>query len=89
MQQAPGTFPPFDARPSDEQNPRLQNLCTSPLVDSHLELTHELRQPLSTIETLASYIALICPDDRLEPLLGQIHEMVKQANHILEKHHAA
>jgi len=46
---------------------------------------HELRQPLSTIESLTYYLNLMCTDTKVQYHLRQIHEMVVEANHILER----
>jgi light-regulated signal transduction histidine kinase (bacteriophytochrome) len=49
------------------------------------EFVHDLRQPLSTIESLAYYLDLMCTDTKMQRHLRQIHEMVIEANHILER----
>ena len=48
------------------------------------QLTHELRQPLSTIESLAYYLELTAVDDHVCRHLEQIRHMVTRANYILE-----
>jgi signal transduction histidine kinase len=46
-------------------------------------LAHELRQPLSVIESLAYYLELTSKDDGACAHLRQIQSMVHQANRIL------
>ena len=48
------------------------------------ELVHDLRQPLSTIEALTSYLELICTDVQTRSHLERIQDMLLQANLILE-----
>ncbi len=48
------------------------------------ELAHELRQPLSTIESLAYLLEMTTPDDRVCRHLEQIRLMVTRANRILD-----
>ena len=48
------------------------------------ELAHELRQPLSTIESLAYYLEMTAADDQVCRCLEQIRLMVSRANCILE-----
>lgn len=48
------------------------------------ELVHNLRQPLSAIESLAYYLELVCADPKTRTHLQHIQEMVTQANSILE-----
>ncbi|MBV8863842.1 MAG: hypothetical protein JO210_00410 [Acidobacteriaceae bacterium] len=48
------------------------------------ELAHELRQPLSTIESLAYFLEMTTPDDRVCRHLEQIRLMVTRANRILD-----
>ena len=49
------------------------------------ELAHELRQPLSAIESLAYYLELTAVDDQLCLRLEQIRSMVGRANVILDR----
>jgi signal transduction histidine kinase len=49
------------------------------------DLIHELRQPLSTIETLAYYLEMTSADQDRTPHLRQIREMIAQASRILER----
>jgi signal transduction histidine kinase len=46
-------------------------------------LTHELRQPLSVIESLAYYLELTSKDQGACVHLQQIQSMVRRANRIL------
>jgi signal transduction histidine kinase len=46
-------------------------------------LVHELRQPLSVIESLAYYLELTSKDEGASVHLRQIQSMVHQANRIL------
>jgi hypothetical protein len=48
------------------------------------ELVHDLRQPLSTIEALTSYLELVCTDVQTRLHLERIQDMLLQANLILE-----
>jgi hypothetical protein len=48
------------------------------------DLVHDLRQPLSTIESLAYYLELVCADPGTRTHLKQIQKMVTEANSILE-----
>ena len=48
-------------------------------------LVHELRQPLSVIESLAYYLELTTKDHNACSHLQQIQAMVEQANRILSK----
>ncbi|MDQ2773946.1 MAG: hypothetical protein M3Y57_03310 [Acidobacteriota bacterium] len=53
------------------------------------ELVHELRQPLSVIESLAYFLELTSKDDTVCRHLQQIQAMVLQTNQILSKHRKA
>ena len=47
-------------------------------------LAHELRQPLSTIESIAYYLTLILPDDeKVREQLDRIQQLVEQSNWML------
>jgi signal transduction histidine kinase len=48
-------------------------------------LAHDLRQPLSNIEAIAYYLSMILPsgDDKIQPQLARIRELVEQSNLIL------
>ena len=48
-------------------------------------LAHDLRQPLSNIETIAYYLGLILPPDdaKLQGQVTRIRELVEQTNLIL------
>jgi len=48
-------------------------------------LAHELRQPLSNIETIAYYLSMILPpgDENIQTHLARIRELVEQSNSIL------
>jgi nitrogen-specific signal transduction histidine kinase len=48
-------------------------------------LAHELRQPLSNIETIAYYLSMILPpgDEKIQTQLVRIRELVEQSNSIL------
>ncbi len=48
------------------------------------ELVHEIRQPLSVIESLAYYLELTVPDEKVRFHLERIQAMVAQTNRILE-----
>ena len=49
------------------------------------ELAHELRQPLSTIESLAYYLELMSESDHMRLQLERIRLMVDRANQILSQ----
>ena len=49
------------------------------------DFVHDLRQPLSTIECLTSYLELVCTDVQTRNHLQRIQDMVVEANHILER----
>ena len=49
------------------------------------ELAHELRQPLSTIESLAYYLELTSESDHMRRQLERIRLMVDRANQILSQ----
>ena len=51
------------------------------------ELAHELRQPLSTIESLAYYLEITADDDQICRHLQHIRMLVGRASRILD--HAA
>ncbi len=53
-------------------------------LDFH-ELVHELRQPLSVIESLAYYLELTSSDEKVCTHLERIQAMVLEANRILER----
>ena len=48
-------------------------------------LAHDLRQPLSNIETIAYYLSMILPpgDAKIQAQLARIRELVEQSNSIL------
>src|SRR6266853_2225875 len=48
-------------------------------------IAHELRQPLSTIESIAYYLSLILPpgEDRAREHVARLQQLVKQSNWIL------
>ena len=49
------------------------------------DFVHDLRQPLSTIECLTSYLELVCTDTQTRDHLQRIQDMVIEANSILER----
>ncbi len=49
------------------------------------ELIHDLRQPLSVIESLAYYLELTSPDEKVSAQLRKIQAMVFEAHTILER----
>jgi len=48
-------------------------------------VAHELRQPLSNIETIAYYLSLVLPknDPKIQEQLERIRELVQETNEIL------
>ncbi|SRR5579883_2582641 len=56
----------------------------APSADLMRVLAHELRQPLSTIESIAYYLTLILPqDEKVREQLDRIQLLVEQSNWIL------
>lgn len=49
------------------------------------DLAHEVRQPLSVIESLAYYLELTCTDEKTRAHLQRIQAMVLQASLILKR----
>jgi signal transduction histidine kinase len=67
-----------------------QNLIRRPAVaqadceDALADFAHRLRQPLSALEAVASYLDLIVPEDaRVREQLRRIHLQIEQADEIL------
>ena len=56
--------------------------CMPPVL---ADLVHDLRQPLSTIEALTSYLELVSTDGQTRYYLERIQDMLLQANGILER----
>jgi len=54
-------------------------------VDLLRSIAHELRQPLSTIESIAYYLSLVLPRDsgKVQEQLAQLQHLVEQSNWIL------
>lgn len=50
-----------------------------------IDFVHELRQPLSTIECLTSYLEMVCTDGATRNHLHRIHDLLHEANHIIER----
>ena len=52
-----------------------------------LEMTHDLRQPLSTIEAIAYYLEMTMPAELLEArtLLARVQQLLESADGILER----
>jgi signal transduction histidine kinase len=46
-------------------------------------IAHEIRQPLSTIESIAYYLSLVLDDDKHREQLARVQQLVEQANWIL------
>jgi phosphoglycerate-specific signal transduction histidine kinase len=48
-------------------------------------VVHELRQPLSNIETIAYYLSMVLPRDdaKIQAHLARIRELVQESNEIL------
>ena len=53
--------------------------------DTLRSIAHELRQPLSTIESIAYYLSLVLPRDggRVHEQLTQVQRLVEQSNWII------
>ena len=78
MSQSFGTAPEF-GDPSETQH----NHYEATAVVRHL--AHELRQPLSTVESIAYYLEIILPhqDQRVRQQVGKLQQAVQQSNWIL------
>ncbi len=64
---------------------RLQSdICIAP-AEVLGTVAHELRQPLSNIESIAYYLSLVLPggDERVQPQLARIRQLVEQCDWIL------
>ena len=50
-------------------------------------IAHELRQPLSNIETIAYYLSMVLPagDEKIQAHLARIRELVQESNEILSR----
>jgi signal transduction histidine kinase len=46
-------------------------------------IAHEIRQPLSTIESIAYYLSLVLDDDKHREQLARVQQLVEQSNWIL------
>ena len=49
------------------------------------DLVHELRQPLSAIDSLAYFLEITSPDDKVRGHLQRIQAMVSRAHGILDR----
>lgn len=58
--------------------------CTDPIV---LELTHDLRQPLSAIEAITYYLEMTMPGELTEArnLLGRVQKLLENADEMLTR----
>jgi len=63
--------------------PGIQPAASS--IDVLRSIAHELRQPLSTIESIAYYLSLVLPRDggKVQEQLAQLQHLVEQSNWIL------
>ncbi|HTP89382.1 MAG TPA: hypothetical protein VMJ34_20675 [Bryobacteraceae bacterium] len=52
-----------------------------------LDMTHDLRQPLSTIEAIAYYLEMTIPAELVEArgLLGKVQQLLETADGIIER----
>jgi signal transduction histidine kinase len=59
--------------------------ASEPAAEVLRTVVHDLRQPLSSIETIAYYLTLILPrtDEKIQAQLHEIRHLVEQANRIL------
>ena len=50
-------------------------------------VAHQLRQPLSSIESIAFYLSMVVPhkDEKIQEQLRQIRMLVEQSNRILQR----
>ncbi len=56
-------------------------------VDALATVVHDLRQPLSSIETIAFYLSMVLPpgDAKIQAQLERIRELVQESNEILSR----
>jgi len=56
-------------------------------VDAVATVVHDLRQPLSSIETIAFYLSMVLPpgDAKIQAQLERIRELVQESNEILSR----
>lgn len=56
-------------------------------VDAFATVVHDLRQPLSSIETIAFYLSMVLPpgDAKIQEQLVRIRELVQESNEILSR----
>jgi signal transduction histidine kinase len=68
---------------SSAGGPQLQGNIASAEIFGHV--AHELRQPLSNIESIAYYLSLVLPREnkKVQEQLGRIRQLVEQSNWIL------
>ncbi|HEX4170217.1 MAG TPA: histidine kinase dimerization/phospho-acceptor domain-containing protein [Bryobacteraceae bacterium] len=94
------SFDCFQPAVADPKSPRVGTLVQDIYLSSHDlqndppetstrpvsidELAHDLRQPLSAIESLAYYLEMTSTDDHLCKYLEHIRAMVNRANFILD-----
>lgn len=52
-----------------------------------LEMTHDLRQPLSTIEAIAYYLEMTIPEELVEArsMLARVQQLLESADGILDR----
>ena len=80
-------IPQFSALPEDVPFPQDNRAHCHPAGVNPVDLDevlHEIRQPLSTIESLAYYLEMTAADDQICCHLQRIRAMVLEANQILE-----
>ena len=56
-------------------------------VDAFATAVHDLRQPLSSIETIAFYLSMVLPpgDAKIQEQLARIRDLVQESNEILSR----
>jgi len=56
-------------------------------VEAFATVVHDLRQPLSSIETIAFYLSMVLPpgDAKIQEQLAHIRELVQESNEILSR----
>jgi signal transduction histidine kinase len=71
--------------PAVSQEPALQDSAMPS--DALRVIAHQLRQPLSSIETIAFYLSMVVPhkDEKIQQQLRQIRMLVQQSNRILSE----
>ena len=74
------------------ESPRFESSVSTASPEERLcELVHDLRQPLSSIESIAYYLEMILPPNQAEArrYMAELQQLVAESNTILERSVAA